>query len=475
MQGLLTADNFSLHAVITLLQRLLYLWSLGLTGHWKLPVAYYLADHLSGDVQAGIIKQLICALTDAGLKVHGVVCDGTYANQTTASKLGCSLIPGSIRPYFPHPVDPSEKVHFIFDACHLIKLVRNCLATKGTILHNGDTISWQYIEKLHEIQQTDNLNLANKLKAKHILWQQHKMNVKLAVQVLSSSVADAIDFLRDDLKMPQFAGSQQTTEFIRRVDRLFDFMNSKTPSAKGFKHPMNKFNLDSRKRWLEDTKKYLEALTDASGQRLTMGKRKTAWVGFLVTIDSVLAICHHLLSRPLPFKYVCTFKMSQDHIEMFFSRVRRRGGWNNNPNCLQFKWALRAILQKNSIVPSKNANVTFEEPLNNLFKQVSSASVHHTNQNMQKFAKVLSEPSEFHDHILHYMAGYITRNIIKDCKCTQCCLALHKNAPSSDHTYSTTPTVSHSNLLTIRKDHGGLIKPREDVFRIVKNTDKILR
>ncbi|KAJ8049040.1 DNA transposase THAP9 [Holothuria leucospilota] len=93
---------------------------------------------------------------------------------------------------------------------------------------------WSYIEKLHEVQQKDNLNLANKVKAEHVLWQQHKMNVKLAVQALSSSVADAIDFLRDDLHLPQFSGSEKTTEFIRIVDKLFEFMNSRRPHAKGY-------------------------------------------------------------------------------------------------------------------------------------------------------------------------------------------------------------------------------------------------
>lgn len=141
--------------------------------------------------------------------MHGVVCDGSYANQATASSLGCSISPDSLTPYFSHPACPEEKVYFVFDACHLVKLVRNCLATLGIIYHDDEPISWSYIAKLNDIQQKDNLNLANKLKAKHIQWQKHKMNVKVAVQALSSSVADAIDFLREDLHLPQFAGSKR--------------------------------------------------------------------------------------------------------------------------------------------------------------------------------------------------------------------------------------------------------------------------
>ena len=41
---------------------------------------------------------------------------------------------------------------------------------------------------------------------------------------------------------------------------------------------------------------------------------------------------------------------------MFFSKIRSRTGWNNNPNALQFKWVLRALLQKNQVTASRHAN-----------------------------------------------------------------------------------------------------------------------
>ena len=466
--GFVDCGNFLPTSDDSLATEALVFMAVGLTNRWKFPVAYFLTDHLSGEVQAEIVKQLICALTEAGLTVHGVVCDGSYANQSMASSLGCSLmIPGMTKSSFPHPLDPSEEVYFIFDACHLVKLVRNCLATLGTIYHKGDRISWSFIERLYEFQQKDNLHLANKLKTKHVQWQRHKMNVKVAVQALSSSVADAIDFLREDLKITEFAGSARTTEFIRTIDKLFDFMNSKTPQGKGYKQPMNISNLQARKTWLDDTKKYIESLRDATGQKLVLGRRKTAWMGFIITIDSVLEISHKLLvSADTPFRYVCTYKLSQDHLEMLFSRVRRRGGWNNNPNCLQFKWALRAILLKNRIMPSKNANVTVEQPLNRLFQHKTPAAVSHCNRKMQEFAELLKEPSEYHEHVLHYMSGYITRHIVNDCRCTRCSLALHHNTPPEE----TLPAG-----LTKRKDRGGLVKPREDVYRIVKTTDTVFR
>ena len=58
----------------------------------------------------------------------------------------------------------------------------------------------------------------------------------------------------------------------------------------------------------------------------------------------------------MPFKYVLTYKYSQDHIGLLFSCIRAKGGWNNNPNSLQLKYALRRMLLGNAVTASAHAN-----------------------------------------------------------------------------------------------------------------------
>jgi len=54
--------------------------------------------------------------------------------------------------------------------------------------------------------------------------------------------------------------------------------------------------------------------------------------------------------------YLLTFKLNQDHLEIFFSALRSRGGFNNNPNAQQFKAAYKRLMviklmhQKRAIV-----------------------------------------------------------------------------------------------------------------------------
>ena len=65
-----------------------------------------------------------------------------------------------------------------------------------------------------------------------------------------------------------------------------------------------------------------------------------------------------------PYKYLLTYKLSQDHLEMFFSCVRARGGFNDNPNTLQLKYVFRKILLHRAITSSDKANLMmFEENL----------------------------------------------------------------------------------------------------------------
>jgi len=72
-------------------------------------------------------------------------------------------------------------------------------------------------------------------------------------------------------------------------------------------------------------------------------------------VKSIFSIADELFSTT-EYKYMLTYKFSQDHLEMFFSKIRQRFGNNNNPNALELRTALKQILLKNSISSSNAAN-----------------------------------------------------------------------------------------------------------------------
>ena len=182
---------------------------------------------------------------------------------------------------------------------------------------------------------------ANKVKKKHVDWTKHKMKVNLAAQTLSSSVATAIDFLRDEMGLPQFYGSEATTTFIRTIDDAFDALNSQNPFAKGSKAPVTANTLADFIIRCKKLQHYIFNLRDEKGRYLQNSRRKTAVWGFSFTLESVMSLCEDLLTqRHLQFQYILTYKFSQDAIELVFNKIHQCCGCNNNPNAHEFKSAL---------------------------------------------------------------------------------------------------------------------------------------
>ena len=172
----------------------------GTRSTWKCPIAYFLADKMSAKDQAKLVSTSLEKAAKAGLKVWSVTADGTAVNLRTFELLGCNF-DGSydkMTTSIIHPSDPTtgENVFIILDPCHMLKFTRNALAHLGTIVDGDENlIRWQHIEEPQKLQEVERLNLGNKLSSNHLKFQKHKMNVRLAAQTLSSSVANAIEFL----------------------------------------------------------------------------------------------------------------------------------------------------------------------------------------------------------------------------------------------------------------------------------------
>lgn len=137
---------------------------------------------------------------------------------------------------------------------------------------------------------------------------------------------------------------------------MFDVLNSHSASAQGFKHPISRGNVDFSERNLRCTIAYLYSLTLANGKQLASSGRKTFIIGFDIAARSLITLARRLFSTYPDVKFVLAHKLSQDHIETLFSKIRSRGGFNNNPNVIQFISSLKGLLVKQEVTPSSNAN-----------------------------------------------------------------------------------------------------------------------
>ncbi len=240
-----------------------------------------------------------------------------------------------IEPWFPHPVTNAKVVVFL-DACHMFKLTRNTWATLGSLRNpQGEEIKWHFIESLHELQDSIRLRLGNKLKRQHIDWKHVMMKVNIAAQTLSSSVADAIEYCDQVLKLPQFQGSRATVDFIRIIDELFDRLNSRNILGKYTKAPLSAMNFFQWRTFFEVAIHYILGLTDSKGKPMLQTKRSTPFKGFIMDMKATI----HLFNTKVEtshLKYLLMYKMSQDHLELFFFMVRSGLGCNNNPSAREF-------------------------------------------------------------------------------------------------------------------------------------------
>lgn len=101
----------------------------GIQGHWKAPVAYYLTSALSPETLKVLVVHALEELHARGLRVVCMTMDGHASNISMCNKLGCDLKANPREPLktsFAHPVT-GERVFVMMDACHMLKLARNML------------------------------------------------------------------------------------------------------------------------------------------------------------------------------------------------------------------------------------------------------------------------------------------------------------------------------------------------------------
>lgn len=328
----------------------------GLNSDFSLPIAHYFVIAPNGREKALIINQVVTEVTKLGVRVANITFDGLSSNLSACEELGASFKQSFMKPFFINPVD-SKKVHIFLDACHMLKLARNCIASEKFMCHrpSNSTISWQFFERLESCRSRNDF-VCHKLTKKHMQWYRAQMDVRLAAQTLSDSVANAMEHLMGE-GVRSFQHCEGTIEFIRTMNKVFDIFNSKK-KKKGnvFKSPITISSKETIFNFLSQATTYIQSLT-LHGRSIMLSKKKTAFKGMVINIMSLKEIVAEYLDTGL-IESVPTFYTSQDPLETLFGRVRSLNGNNDNPSVEQFTSALRKLLIHNEIVSSDLSNCT---------------------------------------------------------------------------------------------------------------------
>jgi hypothetical protein len=445
----------------------LVIMAVGLAGHWKVPLGYVLIDGITADVQKELVLMAISKLGEVGIRAVAIVMDGHQTNQSMAKKLGCSFDGKEIISSFEHP-SGDDRVYVFFDACHMLKNIRNALHAEGVFRSEKlGEVRWEDLVKLQDLQATEGLRAANKLTSKHIRFSQKKMSVKLAAQTLSSSVAKSLEFV-SEINIDGFENCTGTASFIAMVDRLFDIFNSRSPYARGYKQPINQANYQYNKKFLLECKQMLLEIKGGNGVELAKGRRKISFLGFVVNIQSLLDMGRELLLEKKSLKYLLTYKVSQDHLELFFSAVRRMGGFNNNPSARQFSSAYRSLISHAGVLTHADGTNCIPQDKTSLLNvdptETTTVSRYVDNMVDHSYSSSLGNISPFVDGVLEYIAGWVIRKIEKKVGCEVCCQAM-----------LATPDRSIPGSLVTIRNNGGLKVPSTDVVKVIRHVEKTLR
>ena len=188
------------------------------------------------------------------------------------------------------------------------------------------------------------------------------MKVKLATQVLSRSVAVALEESgKEDVR--------GTAQFCQMMNDFFDCANvrslteharKRNPFIKPYETPD-----DERFTWLKDVfLKYLEDWRESTLQREgnysvddrgKMFLSLQTYKGLKICVHSHIEAIQFLLAEG--FQYVLSERFMQDVLEDYFGHQRSKGGHSDNPTAQQFGYNDLTIAAQRDIAPVIRGNV----------------------------------------------------------------------------------------------------------------------
>ena len=257
---------------------------------------------------------------------------------------------------------PERYIWFFADVPHLMKTTRNCMYHSGSgktryLWNDGKDILWSHISKIVCDESNCGLKLIPKLHEEHVRLNPYsKMNVRLAVQVLSQSVSNILyGYYPTD--------THGTAELCKYMDTFFDCLNVRNRvegkhKKKEFLFPYEDEN-DLRFSWLLNKflpylKQWKASIESRQGNFLKKDKSNMflsyqTYEGLLITVHSVIQAVQFLLKSGM--KFVLTERFNQDVLEENFGRHRSVGRRNDNPSLYQFGYDSNTIRMQRSIAP----------------------------------------------------------------------------------------------------------------------------
>jgi hypothetical protein len=223
---------------------------------------------------------------------------------------------------------------------------------------------------------------------------------------------------------------------------------------------------------------YITALTLPNKTPLVASSRRTGFVGILIPLKSVILMFEKFINTTDSLlRFLPMYKLSQDHIKLFFGTIRSRGH-DDNPTCSQLTTAYKKILIHSEVwehgmgncLPLDQVHILSctERPAEDL---INDTNVIYQHTELSTFNESLighdyayqTNLSEYAQHVTIYTAGFTVSKLASKIRCEMCTQAI---------------TGVKENLLQTfisLKDKGGLTYPSSDVIATCKGTELLIQ
>ncbi|KAH9377710.1 hypothetical protein HPB48_002343 [Haemaphysalis longicornis] len=252
--------------------------------------------------------------------------------------------------------------------------------------------------------------------------------------------------------------------------KAFNLLNSRCPVDSGYKASLRPATLQWQKAAMKSLGQELMKLQLVTGMPVVQDGGRMSVKSLAFTLKSVSQLAVTLFGPNL-CRYICTANLDQDALDMYFSCVRQRGAWNNNPSASEFRHAHRRSLVHAAVDGSQNANVTPQlEGIMLARNQGASNSTCNEDSDEAADPEAAVVPAALdHDYfgvttfasdVVKYLGGFVVRSVTKHLHCAECAGLL--------------VFTSITGVLTLLKDNGGLIEPSHFVHAALHAAEQVL-
>lgn len=436
--GTKTKDEFATHALVFMVR--------GVQKSFKQPISYFLTQNINKSELAALIKLVIEAVMDVGLKVIGSVCDAVGTNVAAIKALMqpmSSRLPRSSLKYLEYRVRDTAIIHY-FDPPHLIKTIRNNMLTKdlyhyvATKTNTGKTtekISWDNQNKVEKKASWDHVKefytstegginrLLENITPEHIEPKKKKMKVNVAVQVFSRTFGTTMRFYSEK---KQFNGTADILIFFNEV---FDSLNggglpSAKDSLKGSIH-VQSYHFTFWKYAVNMIQRMRFVPKDPETQ-----DRSRVLNDYVMTINGIVELTRRLFD--LKIENVSLRNMTQDALENFFGGIRsycRAAVCPRNFRCAYATSLFNGLTSHHSIKSNceEDGGIPLIRNLFSIFSMVerSDHAVEEGNvddaddNNASNFISNRKK-SKVENEVGNYFAAQVCKKVLKSNECADC-------------------------------------------------------